>query len=177
MTAGRQLGSSLYSPESKKRDTCEGWSSPYVFLKSLWTCSSKFKLSCCNPPQQREVLVSKGWRKQSLPSSLNQRTRAPGKDGEHAAPASKSTHTHTHTHTHTTQHKRQSHWAHTCYTHLQWQLRDSSDSNFWCLISKVQKSSEYYLIENVSEKGPWKIRTHVEGCFHVAKISEFKMFP
>lgn len=151
-----------------KRHTCEGWSSPYVFLKSLWTCLSKFKLSCCNPLYSREKsLFLKVGRKQRLPSSLNQRTRAPGKDGKHAAPTSKSTHTRAHTHT---QHKRQSHWAHTCYTHLQWQLHDSSDGNFWCLISKVQKSSEYYLIENVSEKGPCKIRTHVEGCFHVVKI-------
>lgn len=160
MTAGRQVGSSLYSPESKKRKPCEGWSSPYVFLKSLWTCSSKFELSCCNPRQREEVLVFKGWRKQSLPSSLNQRTRAPGKDGKHAEPASKNAHRHT-------QNTKDSHTGH---VHAQWQLHDSSDSNFWCLISKVQKNSEYYLIEKVSEKGPWRIRTHVEGCFHGAKV-------
>lgn len=51
-----------------KETLVRGDLSPYVFLKSHWSCPSEFKLSCSNPEQQTEVLVFKDSRKESIPT-------------------------------------------------------------------------------------------------------------
>lgn len=110
---------------------------PCMFLKSHWTCPSKFKLPCYNPQWQEEALVFKDSRKQNIPSTSESKMESPRQRWN----AIKSAQTYTH------QHKIQSHCILTCCIHVQDQLHDSADSSFYHLFWKVQKSTVYYLTE------------------------------
>lgn len=78
-----------------KETLVRGDFSPCMFLKSHWTCPSKFKLSCYNPQRQEEALVFKDSGKQNIPSTSESKKESPGERWN----AIKNAQTYTHTNT------------------------------------------------------------------------------